>query len=54
MNKFGKKFVGEVLENLMVKVSVIVDGMKPGIKVNYDLINADLERRRPKRVETKE
>lgn len=55
MNKFGKKFVVEVFgESHGESIGVIVDGMKPGIKVNYDLINADLERRRPKRVgETK-
>lgn len=55
MNKFGKKFVVEVFgESHGKSIGVIVDGMKPGIKVNYDLINADLKRRRPKRVgETK-
>ncbi len=55
MNAFGKKFVVQVYgESHGESVGVIIDGMKPGIKVNYDLINADLEKRRPKRVgETK-
>ncbi len=55
MNAFGKKFIVEIYgESHGESIGVIVDGMKPGIKLNYELINTDLERRRPKSVgETK-
>ncbi|MGI6360468.1 MAG: chorismate synthase [Acholeplasmatales bacterium] len=55
MNAFGKKFIVEVYgESHGESIGVIIDGVKSEIKVNYDLINADLERRRPNKVgETK-
>ena len=55
MNIFGKAFTIQLYgESHGESIGIIIDGMKPGIKVDYDLIKSDLDRRRPKEVgETK-
>lgn len=53
MNSFGNKFkitvYGASHEDSM---GVIIDGVVPGIKINYSMIDEDLSRRRPKDVGT--
>lgn len=55
MNTFGKSFTIQLYgESHGDSIGIIIDGMKPGIQVDYDLINRDLQRRRPHAVgETK-
>lgn len=55
MNTFGKAFRVQIYgESHGKSIGVIIDGMKPGIKIDYGLIDYDLKRRRPQGVgETK-
>ena len=51
MNSFGKLFNIQIYgESHGPSIGLIVDGMKPGITIDYDLINKDLHRRRPKHI----
>lgn len=48
MNSFGKLYRVSIFgESHGNSVGILIDGLKPGIKVNYELINQDLERRKP-------
>ena len=48
MNSFGKLFRVSIFgESHGNSVGILIDGMKAGIKVDYDLIKQDLERRKP-------
>lgn len=51
MNTYGNKFKVTLYgESHGESIGCVIDGMKPGVKVDYDLIHQDLERRRPKDV----
>ena len=48
MNSFGKLFKVTIYgESHGPSVGVIISGIKPGIKVDYQLIESNLERRKP-------
>ncbi len=48
MNQFGKLFTVSIYgESHGSSIGVLIDGIKPGIKIDYDLIDSFLERRKP-------
>ena len=47
MNNFGKIFTSPLLVNPGAAIGGVVDGCPAGVKIDIDLIQADLNRRKP-------